>query len=1109
MRCPRCQTENRDGRRFCGECGLAFASPCPSCGFVNEPGGKFCGGCGTALPPSAAPQARFISPGAYTPKHLAERILTSKAALEGERKQVTVLFADLKGSMELLADRDPEEARKLLDPVLEHMMEAVHRYEGTVNQVMGDGIMALFGAPLAHEDHAVRACYAALLMQQAVKRYAEEVRRSQGANVQIRVGLNSGEVVVRTIGSDLHMDYTAVGSTTHLAARMEQLADPGSILLSADTLRLAEGYVDVKPLGRIPVKGLAEPIEVFEITGAGAARRRLEAAAIIRGLTQFVGRGAQFDRLQAALERVVQGHGQVVAVVGELGVGKSRLLYEFIHSHQTRGSLILESSSVSYGRATSYLPVIGLLRNYFKIQEGRDDAREVRDKVIGRVFGLDRSLEPLLPPLLALLDVTVDDAPWHALDPWHRRERTLDALKQLFLQESRVQPLLLIIEDLHWSDSETQAFLDTLIDSLSHVAVLLLVSYRPEYRDSWGSKTYYSRIGIDPLPPEGAEELLDALLGHNSALASLKQLLVERTEGNPLFLEESVRALVETGVFSGERGAYRLGKPAEHFRVPATVQAMLAARVDQLPVEEKHLLQCAAVIGKDVPYALLHAIAGVSEDELRRGLTHLQSAEFLYETTVLPRVEYTFKHALTQMVTYEALLTPQRRVLHLAAGRALETLYAERTDEIVELLAHHFGRSDDDTKAVDYALLAAEKAQRRWANAEAIAHFEAALNRLRTMPTSEANCLRQIDGVIKQAEVKFALGRHADHIEALESISGLVEQATDPSRRAAWYCWTGFFSSLTGGQLERSIAYCRQAAAIAEAASLEDLRAVAESCLLQVYTVAGDLRSAMEVGERALTVFTARGSIWWTCRTLWHLGTAANHSGQWQRSLAYCRRALEYALEVNDLRLRVVGWYRLGSAHAYRGDHDEGLRCFEQALALSPNPFDAAMIKALRGRGLVMMGQIAAGVADLEEAVAWFDRSQLRFTRSLFALRLAEAYLRQGSPRRARAVLEEVLATTRKLGYRHLEGVAERLFAESLATEDPTATAAHVELAIGILEKVGAENELAKALVIQGELVRRYDLPKAREHLERALALFEALGTVDEPSRVRGILASL
>src|SRR5947209_344215 len=326
MVCPRCHAENREGRRFCGECVLSFASACPSCGFLNEGGEKFCGGCGRALTATARPvEPRFGSPQTYTPKHLPERILTSKAALEGERKQVTVLSADLKGSMELLADRDPEEARKLLDPVLERMMEAVHRYEGTVNQVMGDGIMALFGAPLAHEDHAVRACYAALQMQESVKRYAAEVRRSHAAVVKIRVGLNSGEVVGRAIGSDLHMDYTAVGQTTHLGARMEQIADPGAIVITPATLALAEGFVEVKPLGPVPVKGLADAVAVYEVTGTGPARTRLQAVAR-RGLTQFVGRDAELEQLRRAQQLAEDGHGQVVAVVGEAGVGKSRLL---------------------------------------------------------------------------------------------------------------------------------------------------------------------------------------------------------------------------------------------------------------------------------------------------------------------------------------------------------------------------------------------------------------------------------------------------------------------------------------------------------------------------------------------------------------------------------------------------------------------------------------------------------------------------------------------------------------------------------------------------------------------------------------------------------------
>src|SRR6266446_4759906 len=365
MQCPRCQYANPTGMKFCGECAAPLASTCPSCGAANPPENKFCGQCATPL--RTTPTAKFAAPDSYTPKHLAEKILTSKAALEGERKLVTVLFADLKGSMELLADRDPEEARQLLDPVLECMMAAVHRYEGTVNQIMGDGIMALFGAPLAHEDHALRAGYAALAMQAAIRTYAEAARRAHGITVQMRVGLNSGAVVVRAIGNDLHMDYSAVGQTTHLAARMEQLATPGSILLTADTLRLVEGLVQVKALGPIPVKGLSEPVEVFELLGASALRGRFQAR-VAGGLTRFVGRETECAALVQALERARAGHGQVVAVVGEAGVGKSRLVWEFVHSHRIHGWLVLEATAFSYGQATAYLPLLDLLKTYCQIE---------------------------------------------------------------------------------------------------------------------------------------------------------------------------------------------------------------------------------------------------------------------------------------------------------------------------------------------------------------------------------------------------------------------------------------------------------------------------------------------------------------------------------------------------------------------------------------------------------------------------------------------------------------------------------------------------------------------------------------------------------------------
>src|SRR5262245_16008165 len=604
MTCPRCQHENPPGSNFCLGCGARLGLTCSSCNTELPPSSRFCNKCGAPVTAETSAATGSPSPESYTPKHLAERILTSKAALEGERKQVTVLFADLKGSMELLADRDPEEARKIIDPVLELMMESVHRYEGTVNQVMGDGIMALFGAPIAHEDHAVRACYAALRMQDSVKGYAEAVQRAAGVPIQIRVGLNSGEVVVRSIGSDLHMDYTAVGQTTHLAARMEQMAMAGSILLSADALRLAEGFVEVKPLGPVNVKGLSEAVEVYEVTGAGPARTRLQASAR-RGLTRFVGRDAELEQLRRARQLAGSGHGQVVAIVGEAGVGKSRLIYEFTHSHRMQGWLVLESASVSYGKATSYLPAIDLLKGYFKIHD-RDDLREIREKVTGKLLTLDESLKPTLPAVLALLDVTVDDPVWQKLDPGQRRQRTLDAVKRLLLREAREQPLLVIFEDLHWIDGETQALLDGLVESLGSTRLLLLVNYRPEYQHAWGSKTHYSQMRLDALPAESASELLDALLGDDPGLAALKQLLVKR--GNPFFLEETVRTLVETKALDGSRGRYRLTQPLQALRVPSTVQVMLAARIDRLAPEDKHLLQVASVVGKDVPFVLLKAI---------------------------------------------------------------------------------------------------------------------------------------------------------------------------------------------------------------------------------------------------------------------------------------------------------------------------------------------------------------------------------------------------------------------------------------------------------------------------------------------------------------------
>jgi class 3 adenylate cyclase/tetratricopeptide (TPR) repeat protein len=1104
MTCPRCQQDNPTHARFCLGCGARLALGCGACGAELPGGARFCLQCGQAIAGSAAAPIRSPTPETYTPRHLAEKILTSKAALEGERKQVTVLFADLKGSMELLADRDPEEARKLLDPVLERMMEAVHRYEGTVNQVMGDGIMALFGAPLAHEDHALRACYAALRMQDAVRRYSEELRRAQGVEVQIRVGLNSGDVVVRSIGSDLRMDYSAVGQTANLAARMEQLAAPGSVRLTADTLRLAEGFVEVTPLGPVPVKGLGEPIDVFELVGAGAARTRLEAAAR-RGLTRFVGRDAELEQLRDALDRASLGHGQVVAVVGEPGVGKSRLVWELTHSHRVHGWLIVQSASVSYGRATAYLPVIELLRGYFAL-ESRDDPRKIREKVTGKVLTLAPALAPAVPALLALLDVPVDEASWQTLDPLQRRQRTLDAVKHLLLRESEVQPLVVVVEDLHWIDSETQALLDGLVDSLPAARLLLLVNYRPEYRHTWGGKTYYRQLRIDPLPPESADELLEALLGPDAALGPLKRLLVERTEANPLFLEESVRALVETSALGGERGAYRLTRPVEQLKIPATVQAILAARIDRLEPEAKRLLQAAAVIGTDVPLPLLLAIADAPELEVRAELTRLQAAEFLYETQLFPDLEYTFKHALTHEVAYQGLLQDRQRALHARITETIERLAPERVTEQAERLAHHALRGELWEKAVGYLRQAGLRAAARAAHREAIARLEQALEALRRLPETRETTELTIDLRIDLRNALAPLGEWAPMGEHLHEAEGLARTLGDPHRLGRIANFMVLQCLFTGDHAE-AVRFGQEALSLARNLGDRSIEVPATSLLGMARIARGEFSDAAILLERNVALEdNLRAERFGTPAIQWalsgaYLADVLSELGRFDEAVGHAETAVGIA-EATDHPLTLwLGLFALGSARLRRGDLPRAIRVLERGLDLSHTwqfvnaiPIFAATL----GAAYALAGRPDEARPLVAGAVEEFRRRPYHTRPALILLRAAMACLSAGRIDEARSHAREALALARRLGARAAEAHGLCLAGDVASTggaADAAEAEGHYREALAIANELGMRPLVAHCHLGLAKLYRRSgDQAKAQEHLTTATALYREMG---------------
>jgi tetratricopeptide (TPR) repeat protein len=930
---------------------------------------------------------------------------------------------------------------------------------------MGDGIMALFGAPIAHEDHAVRACYAALAMKVAMQRYAEEVRRTQGLTVQMRVGLNSGEVVVRSIGNDLHMDYSAVGQTTHLAARMEQLATPGSIRVSADTLRLVEGVVQVNALGPIPIKGMTDPVEIYELTGASPIRRRLQAA-VARGLTTFVGRDAEIEALSHARARAASGHGQVVAAAGEAGVGKSRLVYEFMHSHRTHGWLVLESASVSYGKATPYFPVIDLLKRYVHVEEG-DAPRTMRAKVTGQILTLDVSLQETIPALLSLLDALPEDSPFLQLDPPQRRQRTLEALKRVLLRESQVQPLLLVFEDLHWIDSETQAFLDSLVESLPTARLLLLVTYRPEYQHGWGSKTYYTQLRLDPLPPASADAFLQTLLGCDPSLEPLKKLLIERTEGNPFFLEESVRTLVETQVLVEESGAYRLAHALPTIHVPATVQAVLAARIDRLPPEAKRLLQTAAVIGTEVPLSLLQALAEGPEEVVQRSLTQLQAAEFLYETSLFPERVWTFKHALTHEVAYGSLLQERRRVLHARIVDALESLGGDRVAEQGERLAHHALRGEVWEKALAYCRQAGEKALARSAYREAVGYFEQAISALPHLPETRATREQAIDLRLALRVALRPLGDWERILACLHEAESLVATLDDPRRLAQVSVFLSVhFHNM--GAYDQAIAAAQRALALARAGGEVVLHAMANQYLGFAYQLQGNSRRAIDcLGQTVISLDGAGrrerfGAVF----------LPAVHSRAW---LAWCHAELGMFAEgkiLGDEGLRIaetvahpgslmIASWGIGLLAFYQGDLPRALLFLERAVGICQDAdlrFYFPWMAASLGAAYSLSGRVADAVSLLTQAMEQATATETGWYQALYLLPLGEAQMLASRLGEAYALAERALAHTRAHQERGHEAYALRLLGDIAARRDPPeheAAEAHYQQALALAEERG------------------------------------------------------
>jgi class 3 adenylate cyclase/tetratricopeptide (TPR) repeat protein len=1106
IQCLRCRHENRDDARFCRECGEAFGIRCAVCGTSLTAESRFCDNCGTPSPAIGTGQIvspLFASPYFHAPSPLAKRVLTSDAALEGERKQVTVLFSDMKGSTEQVADRDPEDARRLLDPILERMMEAVDRYEGTVNQVMGDGIQALFGAPLAYEDHAIRACYAALKMQESIKRYAEEVRRAEGLPLQIRVGLNSGEVLVRSLGSELHMNYSAHGETIHLAARMEQMAIPGTVLITSRTFHLAEGYVVTQSLGPMFVKGLSAPVETYELLGAVAVSR-LQALST-RGLTRFVGRENEMNQLQQALDQAHAGRGQILVVVGEPGVGKSRLIQEFTHSGHTNGWRILEARAVSYGAASSYLPVTEFLKGYFQLATS-DEPAAIREKVTSKLLSLDAGLLSTLPALLTLLGLPPDDFQLSPSDPPQRRQRTLEAVKRLLFRESEEQPLCVVLEDLHSLDPETQVLIDGIVDGLAAERILLLVSCRPEYRHGWAGKTNYTQVRIDPLVAEIAGEMLNALVGTDRTLEPLKRFLIKKTAGIPLFLEESVRALAETGDLIGEPAGYHATKSISVLKIPATIEALLSSRIDRLAATDKRLLQAAAVLGYEVPLSVLQAVADLSPEPLREALKRLQASEFLYETSLFPDIEYTFKHALVHEAAYRMLSVDRRRTLHTAALIAGEKIYADLLSEKADWLGFHAFRAQAWDRAVVHLRAAATREIARAANRVAVQHLENALVAMHNLPVEEHATLA-IDLRIALRHALTPLGRVQRTLDYLREAELFAIELNDRSR-------LGRVESFTANCLVLQARY-KEALETGERA-LNIARELGDH-RLGLATNMYRARAMMARGEYPLAIGTFEEII----RELdakppndFHglpvlpatvarsnLSACLAEVGAFKEAAAHASEAARLADAIAQPDSIIWGYWSIGSVALSRGASGEAVVVFDRLLDVCrTHDLDAyaSRIIAALGRTKARLGQVKEGLSLLEKAVALDASAEPQITRSTALTALSEAFLLAGELEKALTVGTEALQRTRA----HEERGAEAHACWLLATIH-SARAIDLDAAVGMFEtatanatELGLLPLLAHCHLGYAHLQERQGLqPKAVELRDRGQRLlFNQLG---------------
>jgi class 3 adenylate cyclase/tetratricopeptide (TPR) repeat protein len=1107
MKCPKCQFENPEGAKFCVECGGKLEIICRKCGFGNSPRFKFCAECGHALKePTGAPLIDYTEPHSYTPKFLAEKILTTRSSIEGERKLVTVLFADVANYTSIADKLDPEEVHGIMDGCFKILMDEIHRYEGTINQFTGDGVMALFGAPVAHEDHAQRACHSALSIQKALEGYGDELRNRFGIDFKMRIGINSGPVVVGSIGDDLRMDYTAVGDTTNLASRMETMAEPGTTLVSRNTYRIARDFFDFKPLGKLQVKGKEAALEAYELIRASEVETRIEAA-VARGLTRFVGRKKETGALKEAFEKAQAGHGQLVGIMGDAGVGKSRLILEFRNLLPEGGYTYLEGRCLHFGGSMAYLPILDILKSYFHFKEG--DAEDVvKKKMEETILRVDETLRNVLGPLQDLLLLKVEDEAYLKVEPEQKKEKIFESIRDILVRESENKPVVMTIEDLQWIDNASEGFLDYFIGWLTNVRVLLILLYRPEYTHQWGSKSYYNRIGLDQLTTKSSAELVEAILEGAEVVPELRELILSRAAGNPLYMEEFAHTLLENGSIQRRDNQYVLGQEPSDIQVPETIQGVIAARMDRLEDSLKRIMQVASVIGREFAFRILQTITGLKE-ELKSHLLNLQGLEFIYEKSLFPELEYVFKHALTQEVAYNSLLLKRRKEIHERIGQAIEQIYQERLEEFYEVLGHHYARSDNSQKALEYLSRANQKAARVNAMQEAKAYFDEAMKILDTLPQTELNRKRRISLLVDQTFVFQLLFRFREYHDLLTHYEAMANALGNQELLGVFYTRLGSCEWWCG-YIDQAIRTLTKAAELCEAAGRKEDLGHAYMVLQWSHLWKGDYDKVLTLKEAALPQMDEQISLRAYSLALVGASWAYSHTGNWDSAIEDGQKGLSIGEKFSNNSLISFAAFSLSVAYTLKGDLEKALEYGEIAVQQAPTPADRAWAQTGPFWALCRLGDPLKGI-ELGTALLSTYRTVGFVPAEIYTIvSLGEGHCRYGDYDKATKLLCEGLQLAERSGMKFLIGCAHRLLGEIALKTNLDQAMDHFVKSITVFREIKAENELAVAYAGLGRLHKQEgNIAKARDYLTNALEIFERLGTLIEPDKVRKELADL